>query len=213
MNADWFDRESMGEGELLPDGGEEMIAPLDDADIQEIEDAQQPEEEPAEETEVETEVETGEEEVPQEAPEEMPEEEEEEAEEVQEESFKRIAETYLKKVYSNVKSFEIDDKTFNEGLLTIDGTIEFNSGKKKTTTFVFEAVNNNKTIAKSKKEFVGLNETFTDKKDALGNKIGESVSWASQSLGGSEVIQDVHDTSDDAAAEAEYETKTAIISA
>lgn len=163
MNADWFDRESMGEGELLPDGGEEMIAPLDDADIQEIEDAQQPEEETAEETEVET----GEEEVPQEAPEEMPEEEEEEAEEVQEESFKRIAETYLKKVYSNVKSFEIDDKTFNEGLLTIDGTIEFNSGKKKTTTFVFEAVNNNKTIAKSKKEFVGLNETFTDKKDAF----------------------------------------------
>ena len=168
MNADWFDRESMGEGELLPDGGEEMIAPLDDADIQEIEDAQQPEEEPAEETEVETEteVEPGEEEVPAEESE-FPEEEEEEVEEVQEESFKRIAETYLKKVYSNVKSFEINNKTFNEGLLTIDGTIEFNSGKKKTTTFVFEAVNNNKTIAKSKKEFVGLNETFTDKKDAF----------------------------------------------
>ena len=55
--------------------------------------------------------------------------------------------------------------------------------------------------------------TITDKKDALGNKIGESISWASQSLGGSEVIQDVLDTSDDAAAEAEYETKTAIISA
>lgn len=168
MNADWFDRESMGEGELLPDGGEEMIAPLDDADIQEIEDAQQPEEEPVEETEVETEteVEPGEEEVPAEETE-FPEEEEEEVEEVQEESFKRIAETYLKKVYSNVKSFEINNKTFNEGLLTIDGTIEFNSGKKKTTTFVFEAVNNNKTIAKSKKEFVGLNETFTDKKDAF----------------------------------------------
>ena len=168
MNADWFDRESMGEGELLPDGGEEMIAPLDDADIQEIEDAQQPEEEPVEETEVEaeTEVEPGEEEVPAEEAE-FPEEEEEEVEEVQEESFKRIAETYLKKVYSNVKSFEINNKTFNEGLLTIDGTIEFNSGKKKTTTFVFEAVNNNKTIAKSKKEFVGLNETFTDKKDAF----------------------------------------------
>ena len=69
--------------------------------------------------------------------------------------------------------------------MTIDGTIEFNSGKKKTTTFVFEAVNNNKTIAKSKKEFVGLNETFTDKKDAfvlatsINNKklVAESLSY------------------------------------
>lgn len=167
MNADWFDHEG---GELLPDDqDEEMIAPLDDEDIQEIEDAQQPEEE----TEVETE-------------EENPEDEEEfEFDEIQEESFKRITESYLKKVYSNVRSFKINNIDVNENLLRIDGTIRFNSGKKKDTAFVFESAKNKDTIAKTKKRFVGLNETFTDKKDAfvlntvINNKkfIAESLSY------------------------------------
>ena len=151
MNADWFDRESMGEGELLPDGGEEMIAPLDDADIQEIKDAQETEEEETEET--------------------LPEDEEEfEFDEIQEESFKRsfkkIAEKYLLHTYSNIKSFDVDDMELAENLLKVDGTIGFNSGKTKKTTFVFEAVNDKSSIAKFRKKFVGLNETFTDKKDA-----------------------------------------------
>ena len=172
MNADWFDRESMGEGELLPDDGEEMIAPLDDEDIQEIEAAQEEPEENAEE--------------PAETEEENPEDEEEfEFDEIQEESFKRITESYLKKVYSNVRSFKINNLDVNENLLKIDGTIRFNSGKKKDTSFVFESAKNENTIAKSKKRFVGLNETFTDKKDAfvlntvVNNKkfIAESLSY------------------------------------
>lgn len=172
MNADWFDRESMGEGELLPDDGEEMIAPLDDEDIAEIEAAQEEPEENAEE--------------PAETEEENPEDEEEfEFDEIQEESFKRITESYLKKVYSNVRSFKINNLDVNENLLRIDGTIRFNSGKKKDTAFVFESAKNENTIAKSKKRFVGLNETFTDKKDAfvlntvVNNKkfIAESLSY------------------------------------
>lgn len=173
MNADWFDHDG---GELLPDDqDEEMIAPLDDEDIQEIEDAQQPEEEPEENAEEPTETE-----------EENPEDEEEfEFDEIQEESFKRITESYLKKVYSNVRSFKINNIDVNENLLRIDGTIRFNSGKKKDTAFVFESAKNKDTIAKTKKRFVGLNETFTDKKDAfvlntvVNNKkfIAESLSY------------------------------------
>ena len=170
MNADWFDHEG---GELLPDDqDEEMIAPLDDEDIAEIEAAQEEPEETAEE--------------PTETEEENPEDEEEfEFDEIQEESFKRITESYLKKVYSNVRSFKINNLDVNENLLKIDGTIRFNSGNKKDTTFVFESVKNENTIAKSKKRFVGLNETFTDKKDAfvldtaVNNKkfIAESLSY------------------------------------
>lgn len=159
MNADW---QAEG-GELLDDvSGDEMIAPLDDTDINEIEanseekeTAEEPVEEPAEETEEETEEET------------TPEDEEEfDFDEIQEESFKRITESYLKKVYSNVKSFKINSAELKESLLTINGTIEFNSGKTKDTSFVFESKNDKTTIAKSKRRFVGLNETITDKKNA-----------------------------------------------
>ena len=57
-------------------------------------------------------------------------------------------------------------------------------------------------------------ENVTELTDALGNKTGKTMStWSSQAYQSSEVIQDVLYTEDDAQAEAEYETKTAIISA
>ena len=53
----------------------------------------------------------------------------------------------------------------------------------------------------------------TDQTDSLGNKVGEYISWTTQSLAGSDVIQEVADPTLQAKAEAEYEMKTAVISA
>ena len=56
--------------------------------------------------------------------------------------------------------------------------------------------------------------TTVDLTDSLGNKTGKTkTTWSSQAYQTSEFIQDVLYTEDDAQAEAEYETKTAIISA
>lgn len=136
---------------------EGMIVPLSDADIEEIETAQEePTEEPADEVDTEEEV-----------VKENPEDEEEfDFDEIQEESFKRITETYLKNTYSNIKSFEINSAELVENLLKLNGKIEFKSGRTKDTTFVFEKVDKTDSIAKNKARFVGLNETFTDKKNA-----------------------------------------------
>ena len=158
MNADWYDRESMGEGELL-NSEEEMIAPLSDEDIAEIEDNQEVEEEPAEETEEDEFVETEEEN--------MPEEEDEfEFDEIEEESFNRLGESYIKKVYSNVNGFKVNNVSVDNNKMVLEGIITFNSGKTKKTSFVFERVMNKNSIAKDKARYVGLNETFTDKKNA-----------------------------------------------
>lgn len=143
---------------------EEMVAPLTDDEIADIEDNSEEsvEEDPVEEVE-ETEEETVES---------NPEDEEEfDFDEIQEESFKRITESYLKKTYSNIKSFNIEDAKLVENKLTLNGTIEFNSGKKKNTSFVFEKVDDRSTIARNKARFVGLNETFTDKKNAYVLKV------------------------------------------
>ena len=139
MNADWYERESMGDGELL--GGEaedEMIVPLSDEDMEEIE-------EPAEEEETTEDdfVETDEEE--------MPEDEDEfDFEEVQEESFNRLVGKYLTNTYKNIKSYKVTGKDIKEGLVKIDGEIEFKSGNKRNTTFVFEAKRDKSSISRKK---------------------------------------------------------------
>lgn len=134
--------------ETVEDG---MIAPISDEDIEEIEANQETEEGPAEEIE--------------ETPD-FPEEEEFEFESLQRDSFDRLAEEYLKKVYSNVKSFEIVNDEKNGNQIKLEGKITFNSGRTKNTTFIFEKVIDKGSIAKSKMRFVGLNETFTTKKNA-----------------------------------------------
>lgn len=136
---------------------EEMIAPLSDEDVAKIE-AGQEEEEPVEEVE-----ETEETEV-----EENPEEAEElNFDEIQEESFNRLTERYLRNVYSNVDSFKLTDAELNGNQIKLEGVIKFNSGKEKKTQFIFEKVANQGSIAKNKVRFIGLNETFTNKKNAF----------------------------------------------
>lgn len=129
----------------------EMIAPLE-ASTKEVFD---PQENPSEETETEVE---------------EPIEGEEgdevdfEMDEFDEDSFDGLGESYLKNVYENVESFKTTKVTSNERQLTLEGVIKFNSGKTKTTRFVFEAkdatrqgkvrfIGENKQLSRGKKSF------------------------------------------------------------
>ena len=144
------EEEMFGLGEFSEDA-EEVVAPLSDDDVAEIEANSEEGEEAEEEEEEET----------------FPEDEEEfEFDEVQEESFNRLGEQYLKKVYSNVDTFKFNNVSTDNNKLVLEGVITFKSGKTKKTSFVFERVENKNSIAKSKARYVGLNETFTDKKNA-----------------------------------------------
>lgn len=80
-------------------------------------------------------------------------------------SFDTLGESYLTKVYENVKSYkttsveELDDKH-----IKLEGIIEFESGKKGQTSFIFES----KDITRSgKHRFVGMNENLTTSKKAF----------------------------------------------
>lgn len=80
-------------------------------------------------------------------------------------SFDALGESYLTKVYENVKSYkttsveELDDKH-----IKLEGIIEFESGKKGQTSFIFES----KDITRSgKHRFVGMNENLTTSKKAF----------------------------------------------
>lgn len=109
----------------------EMIAPLSDEEQGEILANDEVEEEPIDEFEV---------------------------DEFDEESFDEIGESYLRRVYENVNSFNTSKVTYKKGTLTVEGLIKFNSGKEKTTSFVFE---NFKTTKRGKTLAEGKNETFS----------------------------------------------------
>ena len=84
--------------------------------------------------------------------------------EIDEESFDDLAESYLKKVYENVRSFKTVKAYANENNIKLEGIIKFNSGKTKRTSFIFESstinskgrvkfLGENKDIARGKKSF------------------------------------------------------------
>ena len=94
--------------------------------------------------------------------------------EFDEESFNDLGESYLKKVYENVRSYKTVRITENENKLIVEGIISFNSGKTKPTTFIFEGnvidksnnlkfVGENKQITRGKKSFT-LNGRLNNKK-------------------------------------------------
>ena len=60
-------------------------------------------------------------------------------EEFDETEFNKLTEQYLTTVYSNVKSFETTGCNLEDNKLVVEGTITFNSGKSKSTTFIYEA--------------------------------------------------------------------------
>jgi hypothetical protein len=62
-----------------------------------------------------------------------------EFEELEDESFNELGESYLKRVYENVESFNTTGVTTSDNKLIIEGLITFKSGVKKNTGFIFEA--------------------------------------------------------------------------
>lgn len=61
-----------------------------------------------------------------------------EAEDFDEESFDKCLTEYLQNVYSNVNCFEATACSFTNNKLLVEGLVKFNSGKEKSTKFVFE---------------------------------------------------------------------------
>lgn len=114
---------------------EEMIAPLSDEDKDAImgNDGEIPEEE-------------------------APVEDEFAVDDFDEESFDELGESFLRRVYENVESFNTTKATEKDGKLVVEGLIKFNSGKEKATSFVFENFKNTK---RGKVLVTGLNETFS----------------------------------------------------
>lgn len=87
-------------------------------------------------------------------------------EDFDEESFNEHLSKYMTEVYSNVASFAATSCSLADKQLVVEGIIKFNSGKEKTTKFVFEG-----TTAK----LTGLNEDFsTEKAFILDTKVSSN---------------------------------------
>lgn len=85
-------------------------------------------------------------------------EEELDVDEFDEKAFDEMGESYMRKVYGNVKDYTTTHINENAGSVIIEGLITFESGKQKDTKFVFE----NASISKrGKLVFEGYNKTFT----------------------------------------------------
>lgn len=142
-----------------PENGD-MVAPLTDTDVENLEgesDEQAEEaaeevaeEEPAEEAEGEEAVEEGEEE---------PVEEEEDFEEFDEGAFDELGESYLKNSYDNVESYITESVSKQRGSKSfiVEGKIKFASGKVGKTQFMFEA----KSTHGNRIVFEGVNNQIT----------------------------------------------------
>ena len=138
---------------------EEMIVPLTDDTIDEVEAAADA-----------NSVEEGEDTIDYEelaAEEEFP--IEDDFEDFDEESFNGLGESYLKSCYENVAGFKTTGVAVKESKLMIEGVIKFDSGNIKETNFIFESVEPgkyegyNKQISRGNKTFK-LNTSVNNKK-------------------------------------------------
>ena len=85
-------------------------------------------------------------------------------EEFDEEEFDNLGESYLKRVYDNVNSFKTTSGKIENNKLILEGLIEFASGKKAKTSFIFEG----KTITKTGKiKLLGENKQISNNKRAF----------------------------------------------
>lgn len=138
------------------ENGPEEIVPLTSEEEAEIEaNTEEPAEAPVEELPDEEVI--SDEEVVEEEPADE-DEEELDIDEFDEEAFDEMGESYMRKVYGNVKDYTTTHINENAGSVIIEGLITFESGKQKDTKFVFE----NASISKrGKLVFEGYNKTFT----------------------------------------------------
>lgn len=87
-----------------------------------------------------------------------------EIDEFDEESFNELGESFLKRVYENVESFKTDNVKYENKSLVVEGLITFKSGKEKHSSFKFENFN---TTKRNKILCNGLNEMFSKSKKAF----------------------------------------------
>lgn len=87
-----------------------------------------------------------------------------ELDEFDEKESGEFVESYLKKVYENVKSYKITRGKLDGNKMIFEGIITFNSGKKSKTNFIFES----HTITKTGKvKFTGQNPQISKNKKAF----------------------------------------------
>ena len=84
-------------------------------------------------------------------------------EDVDEEGFDELGESYLKRVYENVKSFKTVSGQTGKNKIILEGIITFKSGKKAKTSFILEAKEMTK---RGKGRFTGMNENISKNKSA-----------------------------------------------
>ena len=128
------------EAEEKVESEDDMIAPLDPEVEEEIEYAQ--EDEQSDEEDEESDEEEDSEEV------------EYDIDEFDEDTFDGLGESYLRKVYDNVNSFNTTSVKEKGNKWIVEGKISFNSGNVKPTKFIFEASSANR---KGKINFIGEN--------------------------------------------------------
>ena len=87
-----------------------------------------------------------------------------EFDEFDEEAMDGLGESYFKRVYENVNSFKTTAVKTSGNSMIIEGLLEFESGNKKNTSFIFEALDATKT---GKFRFVGDNKELTEGKKAF----------------------------------------------
>ena len=111
----------------------------------------------------------------------------ESVEDLDDETFNKLTEGYLTEVYSNVKSFEATNCDLKDNKLVVEGTITFNSGKNKPTTFIYEA----KETVDKKVVLEGLNADFaTEKAFTLNCNLNKANCLIVESLGYKYTIND-----------------------
>lgn len=84
-------------------------------------------------------------------------------EEIDEESMDDLGESYLRKVYENVKSYKTTNSYVRDNKIILEGVITFTSGTKKTTGFILESHSANRY---GKVSFTGYNSHLTNNKSA-----------------------------------------------
>ena len=87
-----------------------------------------------------------------------------EFDEFEEGDFDELGESYLKRVYENVKSFKTTSGAIKGNLLKLEGLITFKSGKQAKTQFMFEAYTTTKS---GKLKFIGENKQFAKGKKSF----------------------------------------------
>jgi len=171
--------ESITDEPLDAEGGQEEIVPLSDEDVTDIvNQSEEAEAEEAEDEEIATEDEL---EFEEPEAEEEAEGEEDEFDEFDEESFDQMGESYMRKVYDNIKSYKTTSVKESADTLIVEGLITFDSGNTKKTVYTFS---NPKMLKGNKVVLEGFNKTFSKTKKAfsLKGKI-DNKKFITESLG------------------------------